>query len=213
MSDDDLRAYGQETSDALAEIAAKMPGLPFLTQTVMASDLVSMRRWRKRADAGEVPYATAMNLVGSYFRWDFAYDLWKEGKITDDEFFTDICDRWRGSDPDDRDPRWLTVWRQAKARNGGAMLRDGKAIPTRDKAHPFPVFRGQMRNDTVGIAWTRDPKIAIKFANGAGIRVSNMGGVVIAGMAQRSDVLAYITGRGESEVIIDPARITDRHFV
>lgn len=208
-----LVANAEREQAIIERLTAKDPSLPWVTAIVMAGDIRQAEDARAMFDRGEIDARRALTLTGSYARWDFAHTLWSEGHLTDDEYFGDLCDLWSGSDPDDRDPKWLAVWRQAKRWNGGAMLRDGKAIPTRDKAHPFPVYRGQMRDESVGIAWTRDPKTAQKFANGAGLRISNMGGVVIAGMAQRSDVLAYITGRGESEVIIDPARITDRRFI
>jgi hypothetical protein len=201
MTDDDLRTYGEETSAALDEITSKHPGIQTMTAIVMASDLVSMRRWRKRADAGEVPYAKSVNLVGSYYRWQYAYDLWCEGKLTDREFFTDIADRWRGADPDDTDPRWIEVWQKACDHFDVGYIRDGKALPLN---HVIRVYRGEQPGDKPGIAWTLNTVVATKFALGAGLRHPMRTGIVIGGTVRRHNILAYLTGRNEYEVIIDP---------
>ena len=58
-------------------------------------------------------------------------------------------------------------------------------------------------------AWTIDRDIAEKFANGAATRQANRGGVIYQATVDRSRILGYLTGRGESEVIVDPKDVYD----
>jgi hypothetical protein len=72
------------------------------------------------------------------------------------------------------------------------------------------VYRGITDpNGYQGFAWTTDPKVAGSFARGAGLRVPVRGGKVITGRVRIDHVLAYITSRKESEVIVDPRFIID----
>ena len=104
-------------------------------------------------------------------------------------------------DPDDTDGRYLRLWKSAWVANGRHYIRDGRSLPRSGRL--LTVYRGQMPEDKFGIAWTTDPKIAQVFANGAGARVPQNGTVFMAHV-HRDHVYAYLTGRGESEVILDP---------
>jgi hypothetical protein len=59
---------------------------------------------------------------------------------------------------------------------------------------PVPMYR---TGSTEGVSWTTDLEIA--EANAALTKTT-----VLAGIAEKADVLAFTTGRGESEVIIRP---------
>jgi hypothetical protein len=185
---------------AIEEIARRFPDLPPVTQIVMGGDLGSMRYWRSQYQKGEVDAEKAIHLTGSYFRWNLACEMLSQHLVEPSWFDSEVCDLWRGSDPDDTDPANLTIWRGVASRNGG-YVRDGRPLP---RGSRVVVFRGGWPVVEPGIAWTTDPKIASKFARGAGLRVNASGGQVARGSVARQDVLAYITGRGESEVIVDP---------
>ena len=116
-----------------------------------------------------------------------------------------IADLWRGSDPDDTDPRFLEVWQNAVENNGG-YIRDGKALP---RTNPLTIYRGQMPSDPIGIAWTLDIEIAKGFARGRGIRSGAMNGSVLEARVWRGLVLGYLTGRGESECVVNPMDLMD----
>lgn len=192
---------------AREEIARLYPDLPFLTQVVMGQDLGSMRYYLSQFEAGKMDAETAIHLTGSYFRWRLACTMLSQHLVEPSWFDSEVCDLWQGSDPDDTDPANLTIWRGVASRNGG-YVRDGRPLP---RGARITVFRGGWPVVEPGIAWTTDPKIATKFASGAGLRVRTEGGQVLRGTVARRDVLAYITGRGESEVIVDP-RLTNTRF-
>lgn len=196
-----------ERQNELAEhLREANPDLPAIAAIVMAGDQLSAERWWERMVNGECTPTQAVNLVGSYARLDFAIKAWHGGYLSLEDILADLPELWRGSDPDDTDPRFLSLWRAAWIENHKRYIRDGKPLP---RSHFLTVHRGQMASDPVGIAWSLDREIAEKFARGAGIRVSNMPGVVYTARIHRDHVLGYLTGRGESEVVLDPKYLKD----
>lgn len=193
----DLERQGQVAD----EMQKANPAIPHITAFVMAGDLVSAERWWDRMVNGECTPSEAKNLVGSYARLDFAIKAWHAGYLTIDEILSDLPELWRGSDPDDTDPRFLSLWRAAWMRNHERYVRDGEPLP---RSQDITVYRGQMPNDPVGIAWSLDKSIAERFARGAGLRTKVMHGVIYTATTDRRRVLGYLTGRGESEVVLDP---------
>ena len=207
----DLQKYAEEVGLEYEAILAEHPGIHPVTAHVMAGDRRSMRVAREAINAGEVEPLRGMHLVGSYYRWDFAVDLWRQRRLTDDEFFTDLAALWRGADPDDTKSENLRIWGIARRRNNG-YVRDGRPLPKGDPDHPglIRVYRGGAPTVESGIAWTTDPKVARKFALGASLRAPMARGEVMTGRVLKRDVLAYITLRHEAEVIVDPRLVMDR---
>lgn len=182
------------------EMVETDPRLPFITALVMAGDARSAERSKRWVEDGTHPFDQAINYVGSYARFEFA--LWgiEHGHTTQEALFADLPDLWRGSDPDDTDPRALALWKAAHAANKGRYIRDGRPLP---RGRTIRVYRGQDDGAPFGIAWTTDLAIAEKFARGAATRQDNRGGRVFEVNVPRDQVIAYITGRNESEVILD----------
>ncbi len=189
------------------EISEKYPGLPWLTTIIMAQDAAGADRWDEDIKAGRVTVEQGCRLVGSYARFGFALDHLPERLM-----YEDIADLWRGSDPDDTDPRFLDVWQRAAIYHHGPVT-DGRDLPAPRKGRLLTVYRGQMEGDPFGIAWTTDKGIASKFARGAGLRISTMLGVIYEGYVYPGDVLGYLTGRGESEIVVDPKNVLDPRVV
>lgn len=197
-------AEAMERQHALADEMVKQ-GQPFITALIMAGDQVSAERWEKRmAEKGMTPEQTA-SLIGSYSRFGWAL------KNCSREWFREhIADLWRGSDPDDTDPKFLAAWVDAWEANGHKTITDGKALPRRKY---LTLYRGQMPNDPIGIAWSLDRDIADKFARGAGIRAHDMPGAILEVAVPRNAVLGYLTGRGESECVVLPQFTTHPKIV
>jgi hypothetical protein len=187
-------------------------GIDPITAHVMANDILSADRATERVMSGEVPAERAVYFVGSYARWDWVLTMMSRGLITDDWFAENICDLWSGSDPDDTNADYLRLWQRLWRKNGGHVIRDGRPLPKGGADGMLKVYRGGhpmgIRN---GFAWTTDPKIARKFAVSFGGRAQHVGGVVITGLVKPSHVCAFITRRGESEVIVDPRMVKDIH--
>jgi hypothetical protein len=201
----DLLAREAREAVIRERLAAANPGMRWITIHIMAGDLRQAEDARAMFDRGEITASKALTYTGSYARWDFAHALWSEGHLTDTEYFGDLCDLWSGSDPDDTDPRWLAIWQQARRSLNVAYIREGAPLP---RKRWITVYRGEQPGDKPGIAWSLDPKVARKFALGAGARTTYPMGVVIKGTVLRENVLAYIDGRNEAEVILDPATVS-----
>jgi hypothetical protein len=189
-------------------LLAEDPGMPVPTAFVIAQDLASIERAEEHLAAGEPWLKVASVWVGSYGRLEWIKRLCLTGRLQAAEVFPHIVELWSGADPDDTDPFWLGMWQEAKARNGGRHLTDdGIDIPLNPT---MTVFRGQPYMAKVGIAWTLDRKVASKFARTGGGRWQRPDGVVLVGQVFATDVYAYITGRGESEIISDRVVIAGR---
>jgi len=208
-----MRARDEPVMKLASELCDKDASLPYISAFIMAGDILTGERSRKMVAAG-VSYQRAVHFVGSYARLDFALWAQEHGFCTREELLDDLPDLWRGSDPDDMDPRFLTLWHEAWVRNRRKPIIDGRAVPGR----VLTIYRGQDAEDDtfgrdpdrlpVGIAWSLDEKVAQKFANGAALRVSHRPNpVVYVAKVERKNIYAYLTGRGESEVVVNPFRI------
>lgn len=86
-----------------------------------------------------------------------------------------------------------------------ACSKDG---PLTDDAEGMPsgqitIYRGGDRDEKLGLAWTLDADRARWFAT----RYGRSGRVVTASVSA-SQIFGYFTGRNESEIVVDPARLT-----
>jgi len=156
---------------------------------------------------GEVTATESVVFVGSYARLGYMVGLMDEGLLAPEWVYRRLPDEWSGSDPDDTNPRFLTLWRDAFAWNRSRYLTDlPEAVLPKDRV--LTVWRGQDWAPgpiKAGLAWSLDRKVAERFAKGAALRQSHRPGVVIMAQVLRKDVLGYMVGRKEAEVIIDPA--------
>jgi len=205
----DMDALAQEMARD-AERATKLmdadPSLPFISALVIARDMASADRSMDWLRTGKYDWSRCEVFCGSYGRLDLRVRAHAEGLITDEQALEDLPSTWSGSDPDDTDPRFLALWKSAFAANGGVYLRDGD--DTLPGTQYLTIYRGQDYGAPFGIAWSLNISVAVKFANGAATRQRNRGGTVYTAIVKRSDVLGYMTGRKEAEVIVDPATIT-----
>lgn len=190
---EEMQAYADRQGVIMAELIAK--GTPFMTAVVMAGDLITAEKIDACVAQGEKPEDLVW-MVGSYARFD-----WAVKNLPREKLFEILPELWVSSDPDDTNPQYMTLWLIAKKRNKGRIITDGKALP---KDSTLTVYRGQI-GDMRGFAWTLDRKIAEKFAATGGGRGKVDGGKVLTREVKRSDVIAYLTSRNESEVIIGVA--------
>jgi hypothetical protein len=204
-----LVARAKEEEPIVTRLVAQ--GVHPITAHIMAGDILSAKRATEMVERGEMPAERATHLVGSFARWDWVLTMLAAGRIHESWLALNVCDLWSGSDPDDTNPHYLALWERLRTINGG-VIRDGRPLPKGAKGGLLRVYRG---GPAVGLpdgfAWTTDPKVAQRFAMGAGARIPIKGGVVIAGDVKPGYVLAFITGRGESEVIVSPRHVQEVH--
>lgn len=200
MDMDALSKEMERRSEIADEIMASDPKLSPISAMIMAGDRMSADRATEMMNNG-VPYDNAVVVIGSFYRLNWMIQQYIDGKISFEKLTEDWAADWRGSDPDDTDKRYLDVWAKLFYNNKKRYIRDGKPLP---RKNILTVYRGQDEFAPFGIAWTLDKAIAEKFANGAGSRQSNRGGIVYVASIERRKVLGYLTLRGESEVIVNP---------
>jgi hypothetical protein len=194
--------YFQRQAELTQEILAKQPDLGYVTAFIQAGDIVNSEKVDTVFQAGEIPFETACRLIGSYARFDWVVKQLDAGKVTPEQVYPMLPELWSGSDPDDTNPRYLKLWWNTYGANLWATITDKKELPRRQT---LTVYRGQDRTaESIGIAWSLDYFTASKFARGAWARQRDRDGVVLVGTVRRSDIIAYIVGRGEEELIIDP---------
>ena len=188
------------------ELSADDPTLG-ITAIIIGQDRAAAERADVLVGLG-LPETDALTFIGSY-----AKVSWALNNLPGIELWAKLPQMWSGSDPDDTDPRFLKMWRNAWEANGRRTLHDGRPLPKSfvQEGRPVtvPVHRGQDKGATIGIAWSLDKAIAEKFAHGAALRQHNRDGEVLTRLAKRSHVFGYMSGRGEEEVIVDPSMLTE----
>lgn len=185
---EDHERWSMRGLELAADIEVDHPWLA----VVVGQDMASAERSTELVAAGMRPL-TALPFVGSYSRMGWALD-----NLTERQLLQRICDLWRGADPDDTDPRFRDMWHRLWMLRGRTPFLDGEPLPEGER---LTIYRGQKAGDALGIAWSLSEDIATKFAMGAAERRADMNGIVIYNDVPREEIVAYITGRGEQEVI------------
>jgi hypothetical protein len=70
----------------------------------------------------------------------------------------------------------------------------------------FKVYRGCIAKNKNGMSWTLDPGKAEWFAR----RLSKKNPIVITGIVNKADVIAYFGGREEQEIVVDPRKVKNK---
>jgi hypothetical protein len=189
-----LKKRFKRQSEIIEELIKK--GIPTIDAIIRAGDLAHAEDIEERIKAGVIPVEQGIWLVGSYARFDIAFKYLPKAK-----FFEMLPSLWTGSDPKDN-VLMLGIWKEAKERNQGLII-DNRVLPNKKV---FPIYRGQL-GDELGISWSLDKEVAKKFSKTGGGRTLVKGGKIISAFCYKQDILAYLTGRSEEEIIIDPKNI------
>lgn len=200
------------------------PTLPDVTAIVMSQDLEAAQRVRAAVVAGELTFDQAWTAFGSYARMTGMLALHEDGYGTRDQLLDGWAAAWPHADPIDNDPRLIDVWRALAGREGHIVLDNAESVwPPEPRgetgtlsddrrysdAPPIRVYRGQPKGAKLGCSWSLREDVADRFARGAWARTPLTNGEVHHLDIDPMDpgVIAYLTDRGEDEVIIDPAVI------
>lgn len=204
MNQDEFGAHLQSSHESMLKeldrITAEYPAIPTITAIIMAGDYASMAFAETLVKDGTPPW-TASHSIGSFARMDFLLKYFYEDRLPESWLTVALAEDWASSEPDDTDERFLLLWKQAKSKNGAAIV-TGSPLPEQSVV---TVYRGQC-GETLGISWSLSRTVAEKFARGASFRVPVSGRLLMA-TVRREDILAYITCRGEEEVILDPQNL------
>lgn len=192
----------ERQNEIVLRLAAKQPTLNFITAFIMSGDLAAAEEVEAEFAAGKLTFEQAQVFCGSYARFDFIVRQVELGRVKPEEAYALLPEVWSGSDPDDTEPRFLEFWKAAYRWHESRPFFDGKKLPGMRPT----LYRGQDRiAKGAGIAWSLSKTVAKRFARGAWARQSDRDGIIlVAKNVPASLVMAYITGRGEEEIIVDP---------
>lgn len=102
---------------------------------------------------------------------------------------------------------WLLVWRgdferqRLCDRRMATNAQDTKALAKMPEA--LKVWHGEEHPERIGMSWTLSRETAAWFAR----RFGKKGGKLYEGTVKRSDVIAYMTSRGEEEILVEPTMV------
>ena len=171
--------------------------MPFTGDVTAANKILEVQRERARS------YADDSNLAG--FVWSHARPfrpeiLWLHRDMADDnQVFSKLAiECWTDTEfPSDQDSLWDLIWSEVDP-STGCTPDDWAHLNRMGDSDHVELFRGGSRT---GRSWTTDRSVAEFFANRFG------DGKVHRLMIDPLQIVAYISGRGESEcVLLEPAR-------
>lgn len=192
----------------LDELSERDPHQNVVSAFIMAQDLGSAVRADFMLEDG-MGWEEALPFIGSYGRCDWVKRHIQSGDIPQEAVYPMLADLWRGSDPDDTDPWWTMMWADAWMANGQKYIRDGEVL----RGNLLTVYRGQIGEGTLGISWSLQRSTADRFAMTGGGRMPRDGGIVLQAKVRRKNVYAYLTARGEAEVIAPPTALRDIYTI
>lgn len=183
----------------LAHELSEQRGMSFITAVVAAGDMLSAEDATEKVKKKELTPLQALKQVGSYAKFD-----WAVKHLPKKQLFKRLPYIWMTADPDDTNPDYLALWKNAFRANGNKPILYTEPLP---EGKYITVYRGQIGKKNPGFAWTTSWKTAQQFALSGGGRSTVKGGVILTGKVPRYKVLAYITERGEHELIVDPKNV------
>ena len=125
-------------------------------------------------------------------------------RMTDTAYWATVG--WAWCDTENAPECWLQ-WQQLMS-----GPRAGRhQMMTEEEQHAFgampdiiPVYRGQTRGEPIhDFSWTLDITVANWFAN----RYNNPNPIVLQGVVQKTDVIAYLSRRNEFEILVFPDHV------
>lgn len=129
-------------------------------------------------------------------------DWYLAGRLTDTDLRAVICDVWTMAEYPQAHLRlvdWVEMFRRA-----GFVSETGRPAPT----EPMTIHRGSTWGHRRKMAWTTDESMAGWFADRW--RSRGLEAMVFTVTVEPAAVLAFVDahdGRGESEVVVDPAML------
>ena len=188
----------QAHAELAQEIARTDPSIGFVNAFILAGDRLSAIRASALLEAGILDLEKAFSSIGSYSRLE-----WGLKNVPREDLIKRLPALWAWSDPDDTNPDLARLWVSAWKANKQKMLRDSDSkLPCKNGR--VTLWRGQRKGQSVGISWTADEAIARKFSRCGGLRLNIPDGILLQGSFPTRAVMAYLTGRKESEVVINP---------
>lgn len=126
--------------------------------------------------------------------------------MSDDEFWSVLSDVWTDSE---NIPEMRELWDEVLASprpNRLSMMNDDERIEYDSLPEVITIYQGHTEDRDDGWSWTIDPSIAQWFA-GRFANLEDSPGYVTTAKVNKSDIHAFLTRRGESEILTDPETV------
>ena len=202
-----LRPYLEKTNTVLGTILKH----PFYVGPVnpqhaaMAHEVITTRQTllEKSIEAGQ--WGNALSLYEHQFLLD---GFLEHAENFDDATFWKLFGyTWRNQEQVWTNRKVFLTFFQANRPGREALMDEDEQEALRNLPDEFPLYRGFQGRGAKGISWTTDREKAVWFANRFAM-LDHLGEPkLLTGVARKEDVLGHFLGRGESEVVIDPAKV------
>jgi len=130
-----------------------------------------------------------------------------QDELTDDEFWSLLADIWTDSE---NIPEMRDYWDEllASPRPGRlSMMRDDERIEYDSLPDIVTIYQGHTEERDDGWSWTTDPNIASWFADRFA-KIEGSTPYVTTAKVKKDEIHAFLTRRGESEVLADPESVS-----
>lgn len=127
--------------------------------------------------------------------------------MPDDEYWSLLASIWIDSENIRQNSRaWFTLLRSKRNGKYNMMSEEARAALA---AMPvlIPVYQGHTVRRHDGWSWTTERSTAVWFAQRFST-LEHSGPVLTTGTVSKADVLAYLTNRGEAEILVDRRKVT-----
>jgi hypothetical protein len=128
-----------------------------------------------------------------------------QDKLSDAQYWRNLEFAWEVNEFVHRDKTtWLSLFTSKRRYRGLIMDReDRKHLQT--LPDELVIYRGYRHSSyKAGLSWTLSLEKAAWFAN----RWNQGNPMVVTGRCRKEDVIAYLNGRNEQEIVIDPRKVT-----
>lgn len=206
-----LRPYLEKTNTVLGTILKH----PFYVGPInpqhaaMAHEVITTRQrlLDECIEAGK--WGNALSLYEHQFLLEGFLEL--ADKLDDVTFWKLFGYTWRNQEQVWTNRKVFLTLFQANRPGREALMDEYEHEALRNLPDEFPVYRGFQGRGAIGISWTTDREKAIWFANRFAM-LDHLGEPkLLSGVARKENVLAHFLGRGESEIVIDPAKVNKKN--
>ena len=208
---DELRPYLEKTNSVFGTIL-KHPfyvGSVYPQHAAMAHEAIATRQrlLDESIEAGQ--WGNALSLYEHQFLLEGFLELAEN--FDDATFWKLFGYTWRNQEEVWTNRKVFLTLFQAERPGREALMDEDEHESLRNLPDEFPVYRGFQGRREKGISWTTDRDKAVWFANRFAM-LDHLGEPkLLTGVARKENVLAHFLGRGESEIVIDPAKVNKKN--
>lgn len=178
--------------------------VPYFSEHSHANQVYAHKRKRLAEAMEEQDWSTVVWLHERPYRAEALDDVaWR---IEDDaDYWNLVRDVWMDTENLRQWDHLIENLLHPAERGEPQMMDDDEQAALAAMGDPITVWRGHSQYNAEGWSWTVDRERAEWFARR--LLHGDKAPLISKGRVRRRDVLAYLTGRGEAEIVVDPADV------